>query len=132
VFIDTSAAYALLVASDSNHERAAGTFRDLKERTRPLVTTSYVLVEAYALLGRRVGLTAVKAFHSDFEPLLSVLWVDKELHERGVDLLVARNVADLSLVDAVSFLTLRDGDIEEVFAYDQHFADEGFRLVSPG
>lgn len=129
VFVDTSAVYALLVASDTNHPDAARAFRRLEERVATLVTTSYVLVETYALLGRRVGLDAVIAFRHDVQPVFEVVWVDKALHERGLDLLEERAVEDLSLVDAVSFVTSRDRDIDEAFAYDRHFEREGFALV---
>jgi uncharacterized protein len=129
VFVDTSGVYALMVASDSSHDRAAGAFRNLEQRRAPLTTTSYVLIESYALLGRRVGLEAAEAFRSDFPPLLEVVWVDQSLHERGLDLLFEKRLQDLSLVDAVSFVTMRDQDIEEVFAYDSYFEQEGFSLV---
>jgi predicted nucleic acid-binding protein len=129
VFVDTSALYALLVASDGNHPSAARAFRRLEERIATLVTTSYVLVETYALLGRRVSLDAVRAFRHDVRPVLDVVWVDKALHERGLDLLEGRMVEDLSLVDAVSFVASREQNIDEVFAYDRHFEREGFALV---
>jgi len=32
-------------------------------------------------------------------------------------------------VDAVSFETMRAFEMDEVFAFDRHFADEGFRLL---
>jgi predicted nucleic acid-binding protein len=67
-----------------------------------------VLVETYALLGRRIGLAAMKAFRNDIRPLLDIMWVDESLHERALDLLFDRNVRELSLVDAVSFITMRD------------------------
>lgn len=129
VFLDTSAAYALLVASDLNHLRAAATFRRLQAQAAVLATTSYVLVETYALLGRRVGLEAVKAFRDDFRPLLDVTWVGQELHDRGVHLLVARADASLSVVDSVSFVLMRDENLGEAFAYDRHFDDEGFTVI---
>lgn len=129
VFLDTSAAFALLVASDNNHSHAVAAFRALQGRSATLVTTAYVLVETYALLGRRVGLEAVKAFHDDFEPLFETVWVDRELHDRGLALLIERGREDLSLVDAVSFLAIRRRGVEAVFAYDRHFEQEGFELL---
>jgi uncharacterized protein len=129
VFADTSALYALLVASDANHAAAAEVFGRLQREESSLVTTSYVLVESYALLNRRVGLRAVAAFRKDFAPLLEVVWVESSVHERALDLLLARDDRALSLVDAVSFLVLRDRRLEHVFAYDRHFAREGFTVI---
>ena len=129
VFLDTSAAYALLVASDQNHGRAARTFGDLRLREAGIATTSYVLVETYALLMSRVGASAARAFREDLQPLADVTWVGPELHERALDLLFERDKTHLSLVDAVSFLAIQDQGIDEVFAYDRHFEQEGFSLL---
>ncbi len=128
--MDTSAAYALLVASDANHQRARSVFEQLQARGAPLVTTSYVLVETYALLHSRVGLAAVTAFRNDVQPLMEVSWVDEGLHERGLGRLLARGQGGLSLVDAVSFELIRDEGLEEAFVYDRHFEGEGFAVLS--
>jgi len=66
VFGDTSAFLALLNAADENHDRADRAFATLRTRKAPLVSTSYVLVETYALLGRRLGVDAIRSFRSDF------------------------------------------------------------------
>jgi len=130
VFVDTSALYALLVTSDEKHARARATFDSFRVRDAALVTTSYVLVECYALLGRRIGLDAVAAFREDFAPLLELVWVDRSSHEEGLDLLLDRRRKSLSLVDAVSFVSMRRQAIEEVFAFDPDFEREGFTALS--
>ena len=129
VFLDTSAAYALLVRSDENHARAARAFERLKDASARLLTTSYVLVETHALLGRRVGLEAVRGFRDDFEPLLDVTWVDSELHGQGLAALLERSSSEVSLVDAVSFLVMRREGLDDAFTYDRHFEAEGFARV---
>jgi predicted nucleic acid-binding protein len=130
VFVDTSAVLALLSPADHSHEPARAAFEKLQAREAPLLTTSFVLVEIYALLGRRMGLEAVEAFRKDFAPLLEIVWVDADLHEAGLDLLSARRIRDLSLVDAVSFLVMRQRRLDEAFALDRHFRDEGFAVVN--
>jgi predicted nucleic acid-binding protein len=129
VYVDTSAFLALLVASDVRHREAARTFRTLQERRAPLVTTSYVLVETYALLDRRVGREATRRFRGEFEPLLDVVWVGREHHQAGLDLQLESS-RSVSLVDAVSFAVARGLGITEVFAYDRNFKDAGFRGAS--
>lgn len=132
VFVDTSALYALLVADDANHPRARRAFDSLAAREAALTSTSYVLVETYALLGRRVGLEAVSAFRNDVAPLLEIEWVGPALHDDGLDLLIERGVGGLSLVDAVSFRVMRDRRLTDAFAYDRDFVAEGFSLVDGG
>jgi predicted nucleic acid-binding protein len=130
VFADTSGLLALLNPNDDNHARAKRAFATLRARQASLVSTSFVLVETYALIGRRLGLDAVRSFRADFAPLIEVVWVDETLHDAGLDLLLARRKRLLSLVDAVSFVTIRQRTIAEVFAFDPHFEQEGFELVS--
>jgi len=129
VFVDTSAVIALLVATDEFHQAANSAFASLSAREAPLLTTSYVLVETYALLGRRLGIDAVRGFREHFTPLLEVVWVNRDLHERALDMLLQRAYRTLSLVDVTSFLVIQGQKIEEVFAFDRHFSNEGFRLV---
>jgi predicted nucleic acid-binding protein len=50
VFADTSGLLALFNAKDENHARAAGAFATLRARQASLVSTSFVLVETYALV----------------------------------------------------------------------------------
>jgi len=126
VFVDTSAIYALLDAGDATHARAEKVFQRLRQREASLLTTSYVLVEACALVTRRLGLAALRAFREDLAPLFEVVWVDEALHEASLDLLLARRKSSLSLVDAASFVTMRHVRIEEAFAFDRHFDEEGF------
>jgi predicted nucleic acid-binding protein len=130
VFADTSALLALLDAKDQNHARAERAFATLRSRRASLASTTFVLVETYALVGRRLGLDAVRSFRADFAPLIDVVWVDAALHDAGLDLLLERRKRLLSLVDAVSFVTMRQQHIDEAFAFDPDFEQEGFSLVT--
>lgn len=127
--MDTSAVLALLVPTDVYHRRAQRAFAKMAADEARLMTTSYTLVECYALIGRRLGLDALTRFRADFAPLLEVVWIGSNEHERGLDLLEESNLAKLSLVDAVSFVVARDHDVEKVFAFDPHFTKAGFTAV---
>lgn len=127
VFVDTSAVLALLVRTDRAHTDAVAAFAKLRERGAELVTTSYVLVETYALIDRRLGRNALISFRERFAPLLQVIWVDAGLHDRGLDGL-AKGASGLSLVDAVSFEAIRAHKIFEAFAFDRRFDREGLGI----
>lgn len=129
IFVDTSALYPCLLPKDKEHRRALRSFEHLQASAAPLLTTSFVLAELCGLLGRRIGLAAIKTFRSDIAPLLDVVWVDEPLHEAGMDLLLERDLRHLSLVDAVSFVAMRRRGIERAFAFDSDFEREGFSLV---
>ncbi len=127
VFVDTSAILALMVGSDRTHREAVEILEKLRSRRANLVTTSYVLVETYALLDRRLGRDAVRDFRASFAPLIRVIWVDGAIHERGLDRL-EKSSHTLSLVDAVSFEAIRQHRILEAFAFDRHFEREGLAV----
>jgi len=127
VFVDTSAVLALMVGSDRAHADAVAGFEKLRSRGAELVTTSYVLVETYALIDRRLGRSAVISFRDSFAPLLQIIWVNAGLHDRGLDRLT-KGPSGLSLVDAVSFETIREHKILEAFAFDRHFDQEGLEI----
>jgi predicted nucleic acid-binding protein len=129
VFVDTSALIALLVSSDEHHERAVRTFRSLASQDAKLVATSYVLVETYALLQRRVGLDAVRTFRENFAPLLEVIWIGSEIHELALALILERSKNRLSLVDAASFIVISQHRLRSAFAYDRHYALEGITTL---
>ncbi len=130
VFTDTSALLALINAKDENHARAERVFTALRARTAPLLSTSFVLVETCALLARRFGVDALRSFRADLAPLIDIVWVDDTLHNAGLDLMLNRQKRLLSLVDAVSFVTMRQRKVDEVFAFDPHFEQEGFSLLA--
>lgn len=130
VFVDTSAFLAVLAADDEHHTTAAMIWRRLIGDEEPLVTNNYVLVETLALLQRRVGLQAVRAFQAKVLPSLLVRWVDETLHEQALTSVLSANRRNLSLVDCASFQTMRQNGIGRAFTFDQHFAEQGFQLVT--
>ncbi|MDD3847656.1 MAG: PIN domain-containing protein [Syntrophorhabdaceae bacterium] len=129
VFIDTSALFALLDADDNNHTRAAGAWRELIGSGQNLVTTSYVLVESCALIQNRLGFEAVRGFCDDLVPVLSVEFVASDIHRLGTAALLAASRKGLSLVDCVSFETMRELGIRSVFTFDRHFREYGFTAL---
>ncbi|HET8777366.1 MAG TPA: PIN domain-containing protein [Candidatus Limnocylindria bacterium] len=128
IFFDTSAALALIDQRDPNHHSASDVFRRHVD-TSLFVTHNYVVLETVALLQRRLGIAAVRAFVERLLPLLAVRWVDAQQYERAmVDLLALRR-RQVSLVDRVSFGLMRDSQIRTAFAFDRDFTREGFKLL---
>ena len=126
VFVDTSAFYAVLDRDDSNHLAAKETWMLLLREKATLFTNNYVLVETTALLQHRIGIAAVRGFHEDVAPLLQVEWVTEERHRGGLEAVLAASRKKLSLVDCVSFQTMRQFGVRTVFCFDPHFGEQGF------
>jgi predicted nucleic acid-binding protein len=103
--------------------------RALLDGRRPLLTTSYVVVETVALLQRRIGLAPARDLGEHVLPLLSIEWVSEALHRKGLERLFREDRRELSLVDCVSFEFMRAQGLREALALDEDFAAAGYRLL---
>jgi len=126
IFVDTSALYALFDQSDRFHRAAAEVFSALDPDKTLLVSSSYVALETLCLLQTRIGLNAVRKWRTDFQPILEIVWVDRQLHEQALAELLAANKPGISLTDWTSFGIMRGRDIEDAFTFDRHFSQQGF------
>jgi predicted nucleic acid-binding protein len=129
VFIDTSALFAVLDADDQNHQRAKKVWLDLLAQDIELVCTNYILLETFALVQRRLGIDATRALQQDVVPVLHVEWVRQASHTAAATALLIAARRQLSLVDCVSFETMRRLGLQRAFTFDRHFADQGFECI---
>ena len=130
VFIDTSAFYALMDRSDSYHQKAKGLWVFLLDNEASLKTTNYIIIEALALVQSRLGLEAAQLFSRDILELVDILWIDESRHNLGFELWLGLGRKKLSLVDCISFITMRHYRLENVFGFDRHFHEQGFNLLN--
>ena len=129
IFVDTSALYAVLDANDEHHTAAKQTWVELVDQQVDLIITNYVAVETFAVVQRWLGVAALRTLQEAVIPVLRVKWVAEIGHQAGVmALLVAAN-RRLSLVDCVSFETMRTLGIKTAFAFDRHFSEQGFDCI---
>ena len=94
-----------------------------------MVTHSYVLVEATALVQRRLGIAAVRDLTGALLSAVETKWVDRELHEAALGALLAAGRRGVSRVDWTSFEMMRRLGIERAFALDVDFERQGFAVV---
>ena len=68
-------------------------------------------------------------FTADVVPMLKVIWVDEAVHRSAHHAMLVASRRELSLVDCVSFQTMRDLGIRSAFCFDSHFREQGFEMV---
>ena len=129
ILVDTAAFYALVDDRDPNHGRATAAIADLVAAEETLLTHEYVVLEATALIQRRLGLAALRRFADDLLPLVDIAWVDEELHREAREALLAAGRRTVSLVDWTSFLVMRRHGVRRAFTFDPDFGVEGFEVV---
>jgi predicted nucleic acid-binding protein len=127
-FVDTSALYAAIDSDDGAHAAVAPALVELLDRDW-LVTSSYVVVEATALVQSRLGMPATRDLLEELVPALDVVWVDEDVHGAAVAAHLAAGRRDVSLVDHVSFEVMRRRGIRAALTVDRHFAEAGFDVV---
>ena len=126
VFIDTSAFYALMDGSDQYHQQAGQHWQKMVEEGVQLSTNNYIIVESLALLKSRLGFEAAELWYRDILGVVDLLWVEGPAHQMAYELWLSLGRRNLSLVDCVSFVSMRSNKIETFFGFDKHFIEQGF------
>ncbi len=129
IFLDTSAIIAMVDHRDEFHERALTTAENLSGDGSQLWTHNYLIVEASAVLQRKLGIGNSLTLLTRAEDMATIYWVTPDQHERAVYRLGQRNRRNLSFVDCVSFVLMEKLGCVDAFTYDSDFATEGFKLV---
>ena len=129
IFLDTSAIIAMVDQRDEFHERAIKTAEDLSSDGSQLWTHNYLIVEASAVMQRKLVIGNSLTLLTRAEDIAKIHWVTPDVHERAVHLLGRRNRRNLSFVDCVSFVLMEQLDSTAAFTYDSDFETEGFELV---
>lgn len=133
VFIDTGGWIAMAVVRDRFHQQAADYYRKLSKERVPLVTSNYVLVEAYTRIRYDDGHPKAVRFHMLIEEAikaarLSLEWVTPEIHKKACGLFTKYSDQTFSLVDCTSFVIAKRAGVKEVFGFDQHFSAMAFEI----
>ena len=125
VFVDTSAIYALMDADDRNHAPASAAWAQWLDQPVQFLTSNYVLLESVALIQHRLGIPAARQFEAELTPVLSVHWIDADLHAIALKTMLAIGKRDLSLVDCTNIEMMRRLGRRTIFAFDRHYPEQG-------
>jgi predicted nucleic acid-binding protein len=128
MLLDTSGLLCLLHRQEPFHEQACSEYKRANSR----VTHSFVLAEFVALANARgMPQPAVLAFLRDLlaDPEIHKVWVNEFMTSQAIALLTARQDRGYSLCDAVSFIVMRERNVEDALTTDHHFDEEGFQRL---
>ena len=129
VFVDTSALICLLDEEQDEHVRATRIWAELMDGRATLASTDYVRLEAWALLQNRLGLAAVQKFTENYLPVIDLHHVTEPQFAVAKTHVLGSGRKAISLVDASSFVVMREEVITHAFAFDRHFREHGFKLL---
>jgi len=131
LFLDTSFSVGLVSPRDQIHEKAIDWSDKIEESKVLVVTTQAVLLEIGNALSksafRRVGIGLLKNLAND--PNTIIISLTDEIYNRAFELFRDRADKEWSLVDCVSFVVMRERNIEAALTADEHFIQAGFRAL---
>ena len=128
VFADTSFFLASLNPDDQLHERAIAVSR---ENTAPRLTIGFVLLEVGNAMSRAASRSRFVEFYAWLRqhPRVRIVPVSEALFARGHELYAAREDKDWSLTDCISFIVMRDEEVQTALTHDQHFEQAGYQAL---
>jgi hypothetical protein len=134
VFVDTSAFYAPQNRGDlAEHALACETAVALESEKAVLVTTDYILDEAYTLLRSVLGHKVAIDFGRELRlGGIDVVQVGEEIQREAWAIFEGYADKDFSFTDCTSFTVMRHARIKQAFTFDQHFRQYGFSTLPHG
>lgn len=130
IFVDTSG-WADPILQNTPYFAVMRAFsQQLLASGRPLITTNYVLAELVALMTTRSHLSRdqVLRFLDGIKQMeqLQIMHIDPDTDAAAWAMLHQYRDKEWSLVDAASFIVMRQVSIIDAFTSDHHFAQAGF------
>ena len=126
--MDTSGLYALADEHDAHHAEAVGITRRLAAEGVQAFTTNYIVAETHVLLLARIHAHAARRWLAGFA--LPVEQATEEDQAAARSLVLGHMDKDYSLTDAVSFAVMRRLGVRRAFAFDVHFCQFGFEVLT--
>ena len=130
VFADTSGWASFFVETELHHAKVLRLMEQWQQKTRRVVTTNYVLSELLPLLTMRLHVRRKRALNLiepiRLDPLVEIVHIDESLDADAWRLLENRLDKTWSLVDAASFVVMKNRRITEALTTDHHFEQAGF------
>jgi len=130
-FVDSGAWIALALTADPYHERARSAWTTLLSTGSRLVTSIPVVIETFTFLDRNASRQTAILWREEVTKLrqLQIVECSRADLTKSWAWFDKPGLLRLSAVDATSFTLMRRLKIRAAFAFDQHFAQAGFRVL---
>jgi predicted nucleic acid-binding protein len=127
-FVDTSGYFSLVNRNDHLHAVAKSIAAKLAKDATRLVTTDYVIDETVTLLqSRNLGYVARPWLDQLFSnDSIEIVWMNAERFEEVRRFFTKHADKEWSFTDCFSFCVMRERQISQALASDQHFRQAGY------
>lgn len=132
ILIDSSAYFAFADRDDVHRSAAQAILTHVAQGRVRLFTTNLIMAETHALILHRLNrLLATQFLHDTLQGSTTIVWVTPADVRRATEIIDQFDDKDFSLTDATSFAVMERLGITSAFTFDRHFAQFGFRLLTP-
>ncbi len=133
-FADTSGWVAAFDRDDRQHAFARPAFEALLAQANLIYTSDYLVAETITFLLSHCGhFQAVKFGRAvQRSPNTRIVHIDEDLWRDAWELFQRYDDKEYSFADCTSFVLMRTLKLRDVFGFDHHFAQMGFRLWPGG
>jgi uncharacterized protein len=131
IFVDTSAWFALNSRKDRHHKQARDFIASIRNSPILFLTTDYVVDETLTLLRFKVSHREAVAFLRllSRSPQITYEQVTPAHLRRAEDIFSRFHDKPWSFTDCVSFAFMEEKELEDAFAFDEHFSQYGMRVL---
>ncbi len=131
LFLDTSFSIGLVSPRDQINKKAVDWSKKIEKLKIPMVTTQAVLLEIGNALSkiafRQVGIGLLTNLEND--PDTTIISLTDEIYNKAFELFRSRPDKEWGLVDCISFVVMRERNIEAALTADEHYIQAGFRAL---
>jgi predicted nucleic acid-binding protein len=131
VFVDTSGFIALENAKDQHHAEALAFQRRVAEQHLPLLTSNFVLDEAYTWLRLGLGHELALRFGEAIQhsAIVDIAEITPDIEHAAWEIFRRYADKDFSYTDCTSFALMQYLDLPTAFAFDRHFQQFGVEVI---
>ena len=131
LLFDTSFAIARASRKDQFHEQAKFWSNEIQSDNVRIVVTQAVILEIGNALAklqfRAIGIGLLESFEKSVNTI--IISLTGKLHDQAFGLFRSRSDKEWGLVDCVSFVVMRERNLEAALTADEHFVQAGFRAL---
>jgi predicted nucleic acid-binding protein len=129
IFLDTAYIQALLNRKDSLHGAAIRALPRVREARETVITDAIIMevCNGLASINREAAVAFVRGCYDS--PVITVIAVDSNLLQRGIDFYARHKDKEWGLTDCISFIVMRDEELGLAATADHHFEQAGFSTL---
>lgn len=133
-FLDSGFFIAWTVKKDEYHNSSQEVLVYFKTNKTRLYTSNYVLQETITRIIYKAGFTVAKLFIDQFSQLeaaglITVIWIDRLLHQETIEVLQKYRDHPFSFVDASIIAVVKHLKLEKIYTTDSQLRQTGLDVV---